>query len=82
MKRATEIEELDKKVLDYERLNETLEIKKLGVERALELQKKQLNETIQSLRETLEAEKATRDQWIEKFEREQNDHTTTSTALM
>lgn len=37
VKRATEIEELDKKVLDFERLNETLEIKKLGVERALEL---------------------------------------------
>lgn len=34
------------------------------------------------MRETLESEKATRDQWIEKFEREQNEHTATSTALM
>lgn len=42
----------------------------MSVERTLEMQKKQMNETILSLKETLEAEKATRDQWIDKCEKE------------
>lgn len=46
------------------------------------MQKKQLSDTINNLRESLEAEKATRDSWIEKFEREQQDHTNTSTQLI
>jgi hypothetical protein len=36
-----------------------------------------MNETILSLKETLEAEKLTRDQWIDKCEKEQNEHTVT-----
>ena len=39
-KRANEIEELDKKVIDLERTLEALEIKKNGVERQSELSKK------------------------------------------
>jgi integrase len=39
-KRASEIEELDKKVIDLERTLEALEIKKSGVERQSELSKK------------------------------------------
>ena len=45
-KRAQEIEELDKKVIDLERNCETIEIKKQGVERQFDLAKKQLNERI------------------------------------
>lgn len=39
-KRVEEIEELDKKVIELERMNETLEIKKTGLERQFELTKK------------------------------------------
>ena len=39
-KRSNEIEELDKKVIDLERQNETLEVKKQGIERQAELTKK------------------------------------------
>jgi hypothetical protein len=46
------------------------------------MQKKQLNDTINNLKESLEAEKTTRDNWIEKFEREQQEHTNTSTQLI
>ena len=45
-KRHTEIEELDKKVIELERANEALEIKKAGIERQYELTKKQLNEKV------------------------------------
>lgn len=46
------------------------------------MQKKQLNDTINNLKESLEAEKTTRDNWIEKFEHEQQAHTNTSTQLI
>jgi len=39
-KRLTELEELDKKLVDMERTNEALEIKKAGLERQFELTKK------------------------------------------
>lgn len=39
-KKANEIEELDKRVIDLERLQEALDIKKQGLERQLELSKK------------------------------------------
>ena len=45
-KRATEIDELDKKNIDHERQLEALEIKKQGLERQAELSKKQLQEKI------------------------------------
>jgi chromosome segregation ATPase len=39
-KRATELDELDRKVIELERSNEALEIKKAGIERSYELTKK------------------------------------------
>ena len=39
-KRLTELEEMDKKMVDMERSNEALEIKKAGLERQFELTKK------------------------------------------
>lgn len=77
-KRALDIEELDKKVIELERANEALEIKKAGVERQYDLTKKQLNEKIQNLNDVLGTEKETREQWIERYEKEQRDHTATN----
>ena len=81
-KRAAEIEELDKKVIDLERTCETIEIKKQGVERQFELAKKQLNERINNLNEVITGEKETRDMWIERYEKEQKDHTATNAQLL
>lgn len=81
-KRASEIEELDKKVIDLERLLEQVEIKKQGVERAAELTKKQLSEKITSLNEIINGEKETREMWIERYEKEQTDHTNTNAQLL
>lgn len=39
-KRATELDELDRKTIELERANEALEIKKAGIERSYELTKK------------------------------------------
>ena len=81
-KRAAEIEELDKKVIDLERNIETVEIKKQGVERQFELAKKQLNERINNLNEVITGEKETRDMWIERYEKEQKEHTVTNSQLL
>ena len=81
-KRAQEIEELDKKVIDLERTCETIEIKKQGVERQFELAKKQLNERINNLNEVITGEKETRDMWIERYEKEQKEHTVTNSQLL
>ena len=81
-KRAQEIEELDKKVIDLERNCETIEIKKQGVERQFDLAKKQLNERIQNLQDVITGEKETRDMWIERYEKEQKEHTATNANLL
>jgi chromosome segregation ATPase len=81
-KRAQEIEELDKKVIDLERNCETIEIKKQGVERQFDLAKKQLNERINNLQEVITGEKETRDMWIERYEKEQKEHTATNAQLL
>lgn len=70
-KKATEIEELDKRVIDLERAQEALDIKKQGIERQLELSKKQAAEKIASLNEIISGEKETREMWIERYEKEQ-----------
>lgn len=70
MKKATEIEELDKKNLDLERSNEVAEIRREGIERTASLTKKQLTEKIQTLNEMLLAEKETREMWIDRYEKE------------
>ena len=81
-KRNVELEEQDKRIIELERQNEALEIKKAGVERSYELTKKQLNEKIGSLNEVLGSEKETREMWIERYEKEQRDHTTTNAQLL
>ena len=52
------------------------------MERAFELAKKQLNERITNLNEVITGEKETRDMWIERYEKEQKDHTLTSSNLL
>jgi len=81
-KKATEIEDLDKRVIDLERAQEALDIKKQGIERQLELSKKQATEKIASLNEIIAGEKETREMWIERYENEQNDHTKTNAELL
>jgi len=81
-KRNGEIEDLDKKVIDWQRSCETLEVKKQGVERQFETAKKQLNDKITNLNEVINSEKDQRDMWIERYEKEQKDHTMTNSQLL
>ena len=46
LKQQGEMEDLDRKCVDLERSIESIEIKKQGLERQFDLQKKQLNEKI------------------------------------
>lgn len=82
MKRQNEIEDLDRRVIDLERNIESLEIKKQSVERQFDLSKKQLGDQIFSTQEQLKAEKETRDMWIDRFEKEQKEHSKTQQDLM
>ena len=61
---------MDKKVIELERSLESIEIKRQGLERTLELTKKQMGDKITSLNDVIIAEKETRDMWIERFEKE------------
>jgi len=70
LKQQGEIEDLDKKCIDLERNIESTEIKKQGLERQFDLQKKQLNEKIASMNDQITNEKEARDMWIERFEKE------------
>ena len=63
-KRQQEIEELDKRVNELVNAQATLEAQKLGVEKAFELSKTQLNDRIKSLNEVIGNEKETRELWI------------------
>lgn len=69
-RRSTEIEELDRKIIELERIKETLDLKVNTAERSGELNKKQLNEKIQSLNEIITHEKQGREEWIIRFEQE------------
>lgn len=60
---------------EVERTNENLEIKKASLERQFEITKKQLTEKISNLNEVLQSEKETREMWIERYEKEQKEHT-------
>lgn len=66
---------MDRRVIELERTNENIEIKKASLERQFEITKKQLNEKISSLNEILQSEKETREMWIERYEKEQKEHT-------
>jgi uncharacterized membrane protein affecting hemolysin expression len=70
-RRATEIEEQEKKIIELERIRETLDLKINTAERTGELNKKQLNEKIQSLNEILAHEKVNLETWVSRFEKEQ-----------
>lgn len=48
----------------------TLEAQKVGVEKAFELSKTNLNDRIKSLNEVINNEKETRDMWISRYEDE------------
>ena len=81
-KRQGEIEELDKRVNELVNLQATLEAQKMGVEKAFELSKTQLNDRIKSLNEVIANEKETRELWIQRYEDEQKSHTTTNSSLL
>lgn len=69
-KRQQELEERDKKVAELENAQITTEAQKLGVEKAFELSKNQLNDRIKSLNEVIANEKETRELWIQRYEDE------------
>lgn len=81
-KRQGEIEELDKKQNELINAQATLEAQKMGVEKAFELSKTQLNDRIKSLSEVIVNEKETRELWIQRYEEEQKNHTTTNSGLL
>jgi hypothetical protein len=58
------------------------EIKFQGIERTANLTKKQLTEKNQTLNEMLLAEKETREMWIDRYEKEQDDNTKTKGELL
>ena len=63
-KRGVEIEEQDKKINELTNNAATLEAQKMGVEKAFDLSKTQLNDRIKSLNEVIANEKETRELWI------------------
>ena len=73
-KRQVEIEDLDKKLNEQLNISSTLEAQKMGVEKAFELAKTQLNDRIKSLNEVISNEKETRELWIQRYEDEQANH--------
>ena len=81
-KRQAEIEDLDKKVNELLNAQATLEAQKMGVEKAFELAKTQLNDRIKSLNEVIANEKETRELWIQRYEEEQKNHTNTNSGLL
>jgi septal ring factor EnvC (AmiA/AmiB activator) len=72
-----EVDELEKKLTDSERNNEALSIKSTALEKQLEVSKKKLDEKVGNLNEILSAEKESRENWSERYEKEQKDHTQT-----
>ena len=81
-KRQIEIEDLDKKLNEQLNISSTLEAQKMGVEKAFELAKTQLNDRIKSLNEVILNEKETRELWIQRYEDEQANHSNTNSALL
>lgn len=81
-KRQADLEEADKKINELTNIQGTLEAAKLGVEKAFELSKNQLNERIKSLNEVISNEKETRELWIQRYEDEQKNHSSTNANLL
>ena len=65
--------------MELEKVKETIDIKRQGVERAFEMAKKQWNDKITSLNEVINGEKETRDMWIERYEKETRERTSVET---
>ena len=65
---------MDRKVIELERNLEQVEIKKASMERQFELSRKQFTDQIASLNDIIKQEKDTRDQWIERYEKEAKEH--------
>jgi hypothetical protein len=81
-RKTAEMDELDKRLTDLQRTHEALDTKKQGIERQFELSKKQLNEKIGNLNDIIDGEKTTRDMWIERYEKEQREHSTTNAQYL
>ncbi len=64
IKRQQDLEDLDRKIIELERVLETVEIKKQADARQFELAKKQLTDQLASSQDLLKVEKETRDMWI------------------
>jgi hypothetical protein len=73
---------MDRRVIELERTNENIEIKKASLERQAEITKKQLTEKIANLNDILLSEKETREMWIERYEKEQKEHMQTNANLL
>ena len=65
-----EIEKLGKRLSEMEMQNDQLDIKKKSAEKQSEVQRKQLLEKIATLNELISHEKDTREQWIQRYEKE------------
>ena len=59
-----------------------MNIKYEGLSKQNELTKKQLKEKIDNLGEIIQSEKDTRDMWIERYEKEQQEHVRTQGDLI
>lgn len=59
-----------------------LENAKKAIERKFESNKKILNEKIKSLNDIISGETETREMWIERFNKEAQEHKTTNAQLM
>lgn len=82
IRRQTDIEELDKKLIEKERDLESMNIKFEGLTKQNELTKKQLKEKIDNMQEIIQSEKDTRDMWIDRYEKEQQEHVKTQGELI
>ena len=77
-----EIEKMHKRLSEMEMQNDQLDIKKKSAEKQSEIQRKQLLEKISTLNEVISHEKDTREQWIQRYEKEQKNHMQTSNELL
>ena len=80
--RSKEIEDLDKQLIDAQRQVEELKIKLDGQKRQAELSMKHLNEKVDNMKEINANEKDTREMWMQRYEKEQTEHTGTNANLL
>jgi hypothetical protein len=81
-RRMAEVDQLEKEKIDRDRELENMAIKREGAEKQNALQKQQLKEKVDNLNEIIESEKETRQMWIERYEKEQKEHTKTQSELI